>query len=83
MAATSWLMSRLGWGTSQDAPQDLPAGRGALAPELLRVLEFRNGKNPRENVWMDLAWIMRQLAKPGQRRSDVLSLSISLPRPIR
>jgi steroid delta-isomerase-like uncharacterized protein len=43
-----------------------PAGEGRVSFRILHVLEFRDGKISRENVWMDLASIMRQLAQPAR-----------------
>ena len=40
-----------------------PGGEGRVSFRILHVLEFRDGKISRENVWMDLASIMRQLAQ--------------------
>jgi steroid delta-isomerase-like uncharacterized protein len=43
-----------------------PDGEGRVSFRILHVLEFRDGKISRENVWMDLASIMRQLARPAR-----------------
>ena len=40
-----------------------PGGEGRVSFRILHILEFRDGKISRENVWMDLASIMQQLAK--------------------
>lgn len=40
-----------------------PGGEGKVSFRILHVLEFRDGKISRENVWMDLATIMQQLGK--------------------
>lgn len=39
-----------------------PGGEGRVSFRILHVLQFRDGKISRENVWMDLASIMQQLA---------------------
>lgn len=39
-----------------------PGGEGRVSFRILHILEFRDGKISRENVWMDLASIMKQLA---------------------
>jgi uncharacterized protein len=36
-------------------------GEGHVSFQILHILEFRDGKISRENVWMDLATIMQQL----------------------
>jgi uncharacterized protein len=38
-----------------------PGGEGRVSFRILHILEFRDGKISRENVWMDLASIMQQL----------------------
>jgi uncharacterized protein len=38
-----------------------PGGEGRVSFRILHILEFREGKISRENVWMDIASIMRQL----------------------
>ena len=43
----------------------LPGGEGRVSFRILHVLEFRDGKISRENVWMDLATIMQQLGQAG------------------
>lgn len=40
-----------------------PAGEGRASFRILHLLEFRDGKICRENVWMDLASVMRQLGR--------------------
>jgi predicted ester cyclase len=39
-----------------------PGGEGRVSFRILHVLEFREGKISRENVWMDLASIIKQLS---------------------
>jgi uncharacterized protein len=39
-----------------------PGGEGRVSFRILHILEFRDGKISRENVWMDLASIMQQLS---------------------
>ena len=38
-----------------------PSGEGRVSFRLLHILEFRDGKISRENVWTDMPTIMRQL----------------------
>jgi uncharacterized protein len=38
-----------------------PGGEGRASFRILHILEFRNGKISRENVWVDIASIMQQL----------------------
>lgn len=39
----------------------LPGGEGRASFRILHLLEFKDGKISRENVWMDVASIMKQL----------------------
>jgi steroid delta-isomerase-like uncharacterized protein len=48
------------------------AGRGRSTQfRMLHVFEFRDGLISRENVWMDTASVMAQLAEPGAGRVEV------------
>jgi ketosteroid isomerase-like protein len=38
-----------------------PGGEGHASFRILHILEFRDGKISRENVWMDLATVLKQL----------------------
>jgi steroid delta-isomerase-like uncharacterized protein len=40
-----------------------PGGEGRVSFRILHILEFRDGKISRENVWMDLASVIQQLAE--------------------
>ncbi len=40
-----------------------PGGEGRVSFRILHLLEFRDGKIARENVWMDVATIMHQLGQ--------------------
>lgn len=40
-----------------------PGGEGHVSVRILHLLEFRDGKISRENVWLDLASFMRQLGQ--------------------
>ncbi|HYH01100.1 MAG TPA: nuclear transport factor 2 family protein [Terriglobales bacterium] len=40
-----------------------PGGEGRVSFRILHLLEFRDGKISRENVWIDLASIMQQLGR--------------------
>jgi predicted ester cyclase len=44
-----------------------PGGEGRVSFRILHILEFRDGKISRENVWMDIPAIMQQLGQPGER----------------
>jgi steroid delta-isomerase-like uncharacterized protein len=41
----------------------LPGGAGRASFRILHLLEFRDGKISRENAWIDLATIMKQLGQ--------------------
>ena len=48
------------------------AGRGRSTQfRMLHVFEFRDGLISRENLWMDTASVMAQLAEPGAGRVEV------------
>ena len=42
-----------------------PSGEGHVSFRILHILEFRDGKISRENVWVGLASIMQQLGVPA------------------
>lgn len=42
-----------------------PGGEGRVSFRILHILEFRDGKIARENVWIDLATVLRQLGQAG------------------
>src|SRR6516164_1532657 len=42
-----------------------PGGEGRASFRILHILEFRDGKISRENVWMDIPSIMQQLGQAG------------------
>ena len=44
-----------------------PGGEGPASFRILHLLEFRDGKISRENVWIDVPSLMQQLGQSGQR----------------
>jgi predicted ester cyclase len=49
-------------GRASGRPFGLPGGERRVSFRLLHVLEFRDGKISRENVWVDGASLLKQLA---------------------
>ena len=45
----------------------VPGDEGRVSFRILHVLEFREGKISRENVWVDTAAILKQLAEAQER----------------
>lgn len=49
-------------GRTPGRPFGVPGDEGRVTVRILHVLEFRDGKISRENVWIDAASILQQLA---------------------
>jgi steroid delta-isomerase-like uncharacterized protein len=50
-----------------------PGGEGRVSFRLLHILEFRDGKISRENVWTDMPTIMQQLGHAGRFSEPTLA----------
>ena len=51
---------------ADDAPFGCPARGGDVSFRLLHIFEFKDGRISRENAWMDVADIQRQLGSPPE-----------------
>ena len=47
-----------------------PGGEGRVSFRILHILEFRDGKISRENVWIDIPAIMRQLGQAASAAKE-------------
>ena len=63
----NFLVDETIWnGRAVGRPFGVPGEEGPVSFRILHVLEFRDGKISRENVWMDVASVLHQLA--GNRK---------------